>query len=519
MAERTVAGANNAPATGRPTAGDPSQDAESSNRVAQRTVWTATTAAELRAAFDAASAAYQNERFPTRQTRDDRLRRLDEMISSHGIELAEALVEDYGNRSLLQTIAAEAITASGQIRHTRKHLKKWMKQRRKFAGSSFHAIGGSAVLQPQPLGVVGIISPWNFPVALTMAPLASALAAGNRALCKVSELTPHTAAVLERITSEWFSADEVTMILGGPEVAKEFTKLPFNHLFFTGSTAVGRQVMLAAAENLTPVTLELGGKSPFVVADDGNVSAAATTLISGKIFNAGQYCVAPDRVYVANSRADEFLDACRAEVAKRSEHIDTTSIINEHHYERVIGLRNDAIERGAKEIVLSDETSVGADNEPSSSRTIAPVALVGVDDSMAISHEEVFGPIFTLERFDHIDEVIADLNAGPEPLAAYYFGARNGTFKKFVTQTAAGGVVINDIMIHVGLENLPFGGVGQSGMGAYHGQAGFDTFSHLKPIVKVHSPITPRTTTPPKPELVESLMRRTLHHRSGKKKH
>ncbi len=517
MADRTAAGAD-APAAGRP--GDEANDADATNgHVAQRTVWTETTAAELRSRFDAARAAHQRDRFPTFNVRDDRLRRLDEMIASHGIELAEALVEDYGNRSLLQTIAAEPITASGQVRHTRKHLKKWMRQRRKFAGSSFHAIGGSAVLQPQPLGVVGIISPWNFPVALTMAPLASALAAGNRALCKVSELTPNTASVLGSITSEWFEADEVSMILGGPEVAKEFTKLPFNHLFFTGSTAVGRQVMLAAAQNLTPVTLELGGKSPFIVAVDGNVVAAAKTLISGKIFNAGQYCVAPDRVFVANSRSEEFLDACRAEVAARSEQIDTTSIINEHHYERVINLRDDAIARGAEEIVLTSDARDGSEDDAAAPpRTIAPVALVGVDESMAISSEEVFGPLFTLERFDHIDEVISDINNGPEPLAAYYFGARNEAFEKFVTQTAAGGVVVNDIMIHVGLENLPFGGVGQSGMGAYHGRAGFDTFSHLKPIVKVHSPLTPRTTTPPKPELVEKLMRRTLHHRSGKKK-
>ncbi len=466
---------------------------------------------DVRQQFDAARQAYRSDPFPDLATRLDRLDRLEGMVASHGVRLAEALCEDYGNRSMAQTLAAEAVTASGQIRHTRKRTKTWMEPRKQFAGAGFHSIGGSATLQPRPLGVIGIISPWNFPVALTIAPLASALAAGNVALCKASEFTPATAEALRVAMTEWFHHDEAAMVTGGVEVATEFTALPFNHLFFTGSTAVGRRVMAAAAENLTPVTLELGGKSPLVLAPEGDLDAMAKTLISGKIFNAGQYCVAPDRVFVPAAKVDRFLAACRRHTSQMSKSIGETSIINAHHYQRLTHLLTDAEERGAQRVELADRPA--ADHSPQT-RTMPPVALLDVDASMEISEEEIFGPLFTVHPYTDFEDVILELQAGPAPLAAYYFGPKDDHLEHFVTQTPAGGVVVNDIMLHVGLENLPFGGVGQSGMGVYHGQAGFDTFSHLKPVVTVRSPITPRTTSPPSPAMVERFLRRKLAKRA-----
>lgn len=467
--------------------------------------------ADLEKLFAGAVAAFRAEPFPTFEVRDDRLSRLDAMVCSFGVELAEALRADYGRRSMMQTLAAEAVTASGQIRHTQKRLKSWMGPRRRYAGFGFHAMGGSAALHPQPRGVVGIISPWNFPVALTIAPLASALAAGNRALCKVSELTPRTAQVLHDAASAWFDPSEVSIMVGEAEFSQRFTELPFNHLFFTGSTNVGRHVMRAAAANLTPVTLELGGKSPLVLGPDGKSEAAAKTVVAGKIFNSGQYCVAPDRVFVPSHRVDEFLEDCRRFATAQRADIGATSIINDQHRTRLQDLLDDATTNGAQAVALVDDLDADAIG-----RSFPPTALLGAEESMEIWSEEVFGPLFTVHGYDTIDEVIDELNAGPEPLAAYYFGSDDEHLERFLTRTAAGGVVVNDIMLHVGLENLPFGGVGQSGMGSYHGRAGFDTFSHLKPIVKVRSPITPRTMAPPGAAHVERMLRKMLASRAKK---
>lgn len=468
-----------------------------------------TTPSALELSLSAMQAAARERSAPTYAQRMDRLKRLDAVISCYGVELAEALVADYGNRSLTQTIGAEALTVSGQIRHTRRRLRLWIRPRAKFVGP-IHMMGATAVLRPEPLGVVGIMSPWNFPVALTMAPLISALAAGNRAMCKISEYTPNTAEVLRGACAEWFDPTEVEIITGDAAISRDFAALPFDHLFFTGSTAVGRHIMRAAADNLTPVTLELGGKSPFVVGPDARMDRVAKVVMSGKTFNAGQYCVAPDRVFVPEARVDEFINACRAAGKSMLEAAGTTSIVNDMHFERIRRLRNDAIEQGATEELLISEMEAFDDED----RIIAPAALLNTSASMAVMEEEIFGPLFTLHPYRSVKQTITEINAGPEPLAAYYFGPNSEARKLFIDRVTAGGILVNDIMVHVGLESLPFGGVGDSGTGVYHGKAGFDTFSHLKPVVKLFGPVTPGATTPPYPAITEKMLGQTLDFRS-----
>ena len=354
-----------------------------------------------------------------------------------------------------------------------------MKTRRAWA--SFWFLPARTELRPQPLGVIGIIVPWNYPVFLAVAPLAGALAAGNRVMIKMSEITPKTGALFAQLVARHFSPDQVAVVNGGTVVAQEFSALPFDHLLFTGSTEVGKHVMRAAANNLTPVTLELGGKSPAIIGPECNIDEAAEKILFGKCLNAGQTCIAPDYVLLPRAQEQAFATAAQRVVARLyptlANNPDYTSIVSPRHVDRLNAYLHDAAARGAMVLPISP-----ANESLEGTQKIAPTLIANVNDDMRVMHEEIFGPILPLVPYDNLDQAIAYVNARPRPLALYYFGNFDDHIQRVLNETVAGGVTVNDALLHVSQDHLPFGGVGPSGMGSYHGKFGFDTFSKLKPI-------------------------------------
>jgi coniferyl-aldehyde dehydrogenase len=372
--------------------------------------------------------------------------------------------------------------------------------------TSFVFMPATCQLLRQPLGVVGIISPWNYPVQLALAPLVAAIAAGNRAMLKPSELVPETAELLHDLIAETFPADQIRVVTGGGEVGAEFAKLPFDHLVFTGSTRVGKLVMRAAAENLVPVTLELGGKSPTIVGTDFNTKVAAERIMAGKAFNAGQTCVAPDYVMVPAATRDAFVLACKTSIAKMyptlEKNPDYTSIVNDKHYARVRAYVDDAKTRGAKVVELNPAgEALGPE-----SRKIAPTLVLEPTDDMLCMEEEIFGPVLPVRTYEKLDDAIAYVNAHPRPLALYYFGHDGRSIDRVLSQTISGGVTINETMLHVVQDDLPFGGVGPSGMGHYHAREGFETFSKKKPVFRQARINTTGFLRPPYGKMVDRLL-------------
>jgi coniferyl-aldehyde dehydrogenase len=428
--------------------------------------------------FELQRAAFAHERFPTLATRRDRLARLRKLVADNEQRFIAAVDRDFGHRSAHETRLAELYIVTAEIAHAQSHLAQWMRPRR--VPTPLHLLPGRARIERQPLGVAGIISPWNYPVQLALGPALAALAAGNRVLLKPSELTPATSSLLSELAAAHFAEDEFAVVLGDADVGRAFTRLPFDHLFFTGSTAVGRQVARAAAENLTPVTLELGGKSPALFAPDADLALSAPRLMVGKLLNAGQTCIAPDYALVPAEMVDAFVAAVEKATVKLypsvAENPDYTAIVDERHYRRLTSLVEDARAKGARVIAMSSETLDPA------SRRLSPTLIVGATDAMAVMREEIFGPLLPIETYTSLDEAIARINARPRPLAFYYFGRDGGARRRVLAQTIAGGVTVNDTLWHFAHENLPFGGVGASGTGTYHGEAGFLTFTHCKPV-------------------------------------
>ncbi|MEP6998774.1 MAG: aldehyde dehydrogenase family protein, partial [Betaproteobacteria bacterium] len=359
----------------------------------------------------------------------------------------------------------------------------------------------------QPLGVVGIISPWNYPLQLALLPVVAALAAGNRALVKPSESTPRTSALLSALIGRYFSPGELAVVNGGADVGAAFARLPFDHLLFTGSTAVGRSIALAAAENLTPVTLELGGKSPALIHDDADLAALAPRLVIGKLLNAGQTCIAPDYVLVSSDRADALVQAIRDAVAKlyptARDNPDYASIIDDRHYARLAGLLDDARAKGATVIEL------GAGNLSAAThvRRLPPMLVLQVNDAMDVMQQEIFGPILPLETYTTLDQAIDRINARPRPLAMYMFGGGAAERRRVLDRTIAGGVTLDDTLWHFCNEHLPFGGVGASGHGAYHGERGFLTFTHEKAVFAQSRAALTRLLYPPYGKRFEAMFR------------
>ena len=434
----------------------------------------------LRRTFDAQQAAHSRDPMPDRAARVRRLAALEDLVRSHLDELAAAIRTDFGHRSVHETRLLEGFPSLEALRDARRHVGRWMKPQRR--ATSLWFLPGRSEVRFQPLGVVGVIVPWNYPLYLAVGPLAGALAAGNRAMVKLSEFTPAFADLFGRLVRERFAEDELAVVTGDASVAAAFSALPFDHLFFTGSTAVGRLVAQAAAKNLTPVTLELGGKSPAIVDASADLDRIAPVLAIGKLFNAGQTCIAPDYALVPRSRVDEFAKALVRAVAKLyptlAANRDYTSIVDERHYARLQRLLADAKARGARIVEINP---AGETLDPAR-RKIAPTLVVGAGDEAAIMREEIFGPLLPLVAYDHLDDAIRYVNQHDRPLALYWFGANAGHRDRVLHRTIAGGVTVNGCLTHFAQEHQPFGGVGASGSGAYHGEYGFRTFSKEKPV-------------------------------------
>ncbi len=425
------------------------------------------TRARLRAAWQA--------RKPDRAQRDEDLRRLRDALKTRLDAMAEAISRDFGGRSHHESLIADGMIVLGEIDHLRRHLRRWMRPRRVGVGWKFWP--ARAEVRSEPVGVVGVIAPWNYPVNLALIPLATAIAAGNHVYLKPSEHTPHTCAFLRELLAEVFPADRVAIAFGGADVASAFAALPFDHLVFTGSTAVGRKVMAAAAPNLTPVTLELGGKSPAIICADYPIERAAARIANGKWFNGGQTCIAPDYVLVDAARRDALVQALRAELAARygaRNDADYTRIINAAQYARLQGYLDDAQSRGASVLRVGESDAA--------TRRFAPALVLDAGDDAKVMQEEIFGPILPIRTYAALDEAIGYVNAHDRPLALYPFSQQRDAVERILRSTLAGGVTVNDTLVHFGMNALPFGGIGPSGMGAYHGRAGFDAFSKQLPI-------------------------------------
>jgi coniferyl-aldehyde dehydrogenase len=406
------------------------------------------------------------------------IRRLRDAVRQQTAEIAAVISADFGNRSVHETMLADVWPVLASARHTLKHLASWMKPKRVPAGLDL--MPGRARILYQPVGVAGIISPWNYPFQLAIVPLIAALAAGNRVMLKPSELTPRTSEFLAGFLGTLFPADKVATILGGPELGAAFSALPFDHLFYTGSTATGRRIMRAAAENLTPVTLELGGKSPCIIGSDANLPAAAHSIAFGKLLNAGQTCIAPDYALVPRARLEEFAGLLRQAIGTLYPSLranpDYTAMVNERHYARVGALLEEARRRGVRIV----EVNPANETLPASERKMVPSLLIDPPDDLAVMQDEIFGPVLPIRPYDSLDEAIEYVNSRPRPLALYYFGTGIADRDKVLHRTVSGGASVNETLMHIVAENLPFGGIGPSGMGAYHGEFGFQTFSHRK---------------------------------------
>ena len=428
--------------------------------------------------FNAMHAASRHDQSPGWDIRADRLRRLKALVRDNHDAIAAAISADFTNRPRQETALLEVFPSISGIDDALRHGRRWMRVRRVKTGLWFKP--GKSRLMPQPLGVVGIVVPWNYPLYLTVGPLAGALAAGNRAMVKLSEYTPKFSELFARLVQAKFAPDEVAVVNGDAEVAASFTALPFDHLLVTGSTSVGHHVMKAAAANLTPVTLELGGKSPAIIGPGADFERAVERILVGKLLNAGQTCIAPDYVLVPADQRDRLVDTARRVVARLYPDIarnpDYTSIISPRHFDRLVSLVDAAQAAGARVVPLTDASPNAA------ARQLPPVLLTDVPDDVRAMQEEIFGPVLPVVGYRSLDDAIGFVNARPRPLALYVFDKGGDVVERVMRQTVAGGVTVNDTLFHIAQDDLPFGGVGPSGMGNYHGAAGFETFSKLKPV-------------------------------------
>ena len=405
------------------------------------------------------------------------LKRLRAAFTARLQDFASAMNDDFGRRSRHESLLTDGMTVLGAIDHLRGHLRAWMRPKRVAADGLFFP--ARSEIRYQPLGVVGIIAPWNYPVNLALIPLATAIAAGNHVMLKPSEHTPRTAQLLRDLVAEVFPDDRVITVLGDAQVAAQFAALPLDHLFFTGSTAVGRKVMAAAAQNLTPVTLELGGKSPAIVAPGYPLETAFARIAAGKFLNAGQTCIAPDYVLLPQAAIEPFVAEMKKYISQRYADLatnpDYTSIVNAAQYSRLKSYLDQAHAAGAKIVELADGDA--------GKRILPPTIVLNAREDLAVMQDEIFGPILPLVAVDSVDAAIDYVNARPRPLALYHFDHDKARTQRVLDRTVAGGVSINDTVMHIAQSNLPFGGIGPSGMGQYHGHEGFLTFSKQKPVL------------------------------------
>ena len=432
----------------------------------------------LHALLSAQKNAYDRQGIPSLEHRLASLNDLFNILKTNQHAIAEAISKDFGHRAQQETQLAELFLCIDGIRYIRKHLKKWMRPQKR--STSIWLLGSGNRVIPQPLGVVGIVVPWNYPLFLCISPLIGALAAGNRCMIKMAANSRHLSQLLKGLFAEKFSADMLTIAHGAK--GTDFSSLAFDHLIFTGSGDSGRQVMRAAANNLTPVTLELGGKSPTIIAADYSITKAAERLLFSKCLNAGQTCVAPDYVFVPEGKIDEFIAASKIIISGRYTNIesaDYTSIIDDRAYLRLKNTLADAIDQGATATVLVPNSQAN-----DVTRKFPPTLLTQVKGTMRVMQEEIFGPLLPIMAYQHIDDVLGYINSKDRPLALYLFSNNKQLQDKVINKTRSGGVCLNDAALHVGQNDMPFGGAGESGMGQYHGTEGFMAMSKLRPIFK-----------------------------------
>ena len=463
---------------------------------------------DLSATRERLFAAWQANKPGYAQRRED-LERLRDTLRARIPAMDAAIRADFGHRSTHENLISEAMVTLAEIDHALAHLRGWMKPHRAAVGWKFWP--ASAHVRPEPVGVIGIVSPWNYPVNLALVPLVSAIAAGNHVYLKPSEHTPRTAGFLRDLLADVFPADRVAVALGGADIGAAFSSLPFDHLLFTGSTAVGRKVMAAAAPNLTPVTLELGGKSPVVVCSDFPIELAASRIATGKWFNAGQTCIGVDYVLVDAERRDELVAALQVELRARygdlDEPSDYTRIINDVQYSRLQGYVDDARARGAAVIEPFAAGSDAVTGRRIAQRLFAPTLVIEPPADAEVMRHEIFGPILPVLGYRSLDEAIARINALERPLALYPFGFREADIERIVSNTLAGGITVNDTLVHFGVYELPFGGIGASGIGAIHGKTGFDVFSKALPVFRQRRFAASDWLKPPYRGAVDRLVR------------
>jgi coniferyl-aldehyde dehydrogenase len=439
---------------------------------------------QMKAALKSQREDYLKEGVVTAETRIDRLQRGVDVLVKYNEQLVEALNEDFTCRPREVSLLTDVGAGIAPMKHAIKHLRNWMKPEKRPTMFPINLLGGRSRIEYQPLGVVGIIAPWNFPVNMVFAPLAGVLAAGNRAMIKPSEFTPATSGLMAQMFAEAFDEKEVAMFDGGPEVGQAFSGLAFDHMIFTGATSIARHIMAAASRNLVPLTLELGGKSPVVISRSADIETAVGRVMLGKTMNAGQICLAPDYLLVPEEKLDEVVAAAQKAVAEMYPTIldnpQYTSVINERHFERLNGYLAEATERGQNVIPLNPASEDFSKQQ--GTLKIPPTLITQPADDLAMMEEELFGPLLPIRTYSDFEETIGYINSKPRPLAAYYFGQDKAEETALTSRTTSGGFCVNDVIMHVMQEELPFGGVGPSGMGAYHGQKGFQTFSHAKSI-------------------------------------
>ncbi|PKP98656.1 MAG: coniferyl aldehyde dehydrogenase [Alphaproteobacteria bacterium HGW-Alphaproteobacteria-13] len=417
--------------------------------------------------------------------RTDRLDRTIALLVDHAEDFAKAVSEDFGHRSREQTLMADVLPSVKALKHAKKHMAAWARGDRRKPTFPLALLGAKAEVVYQPKGVVGVVAPWNFPVGMVFVPMAGILAAGNRAMIKPSEFTANVSALMARLVPDYFDATEMAVFTGDADVGIAFSKLAFDHLIFTGATGVGRHIMRAAADNLVPVTLELGGKSPTFIGRSADKTLAGQRVALGKMMNAGQICLAPDYLLVAEDQEGEMIDGVTKGVAALYptllQNDDYTSVVNGRNYDRLQSYLADAREKGAEVI----EVNPAGEDFASANGHKMPLHIVrNPTDEMKVMQEEIFGPILPVKTYRTIDEAIDYVNAHDRPLGLYYFGQDKSEEERVLTRTISGGVTVNDVLFHNAMEDLPFGGVGPSGMGAYHGQDGFRTFSHARAVYR-----------------------------------
>lgn len=415
--------------------------------------------------------------------RKDRLKRVIAMMKETGEDFARAISRDFGHRSHEQSLMTDIMPSVTAAKYCLKHMDAWAKTEKRKPNFPLGLFGAKAELRYEPKGVVGVVSPWNFPVGLTIGPVAQAFAAGNRVMIKPSEFTEDTSALMKEVFARYFAEDEMAVFTGGPDVGQAFCSLPFDHLLFTGATSVGKHILRAAADNLVPVTLELGGKSPTILGRSANIERAGERIAMGKMLNAGQICLAPDYMIVPQELEDRAIGAVSNAVSAMYPTLlnndDYTSVVNARHRDRIQGLIDDAKAKGAEAI----EVNPGNEDFSASNGHKMPLTILrNVDDDMKVMQDEIFGPVLPIKTYKGIDEAIDYVNAHDRPLGLYYFGEDTGERERVLTRTISGGVTVNDVIMHVSMDDLPFGGVGPSGMGSYHGPEGFKTFSHARSV-------------------------------------